>query len=372
MTLPAHDQHDQRAEGTPPPTLLKPPGGEPTSAELPDRQMRLRYSGACRLCGTALPAGTHAIYEAGRRTVRCIECVSGALEAGETAGQVVSASPPAPATPPTPARLETSSAPATEDLARRAPASSVIAETLRLQSDVPTRSRIARFFGRTPLSVESQTWYRGALGELEVARVLTQLDPGWTAIHAIPVGTKGSDIDHLVIGPGGVFTINTKHHQGMKVWVGSKRLLVNGQRTGHLRNAEFEASRTAKLLTTAAGTRVEVVPIVAIVGARSITVRERPANVVVVSSTRLAHWLKKRPVILGAEEIARLRRLAGAADTWGASAPVPADQAAFAELRASVESARIRRVGWGTAVLLSLPAGLLAAASALPVLSSLW
>jgi hypothetical protein len=101
-------------------------------------------------------------------------------------------------------------------------------------------------------------------------------------------------------------------------------------------------------------------------------VRERPANVVVVSSTRLAHWLRKRPVLLGTEEIARLRRLAGAADTWGSPAPVPADQAAFAELRASVESARVRRVGWAIAVLLSIPASLMASGFALPVLSSLW
>lgn len=334
--------------------------------------MRLRYSGPCRLCGTALLAGTHAIYEAGRRTVRCIECVSEAADTAGAAGQSVPASQAIASTAPTLARVATPTAPATEDLARRAPASSVIAETLRLQSAVPARSRIARFFGRTPLSEESQPWYRGALGELEVARVLTQIGPEWTAIHAIPIGTKGSDIDHLVIGPGGVFTINTKHHQGMRVWVGSKRLLVNGQRTDHLRNSAFEASRTEKLLTTAAGTRVEVTPIVAIVGARSITVRERPANVVVLSSTRLARWLRDHPVTLGTEEIARLRRLAGATDTWGSPAPVPADQAAFAELRASVESARIRRVGWAAAFLLSIPAGLLCAGFALPVLSSLW
>jgi hypothetical protein len=262
--------------------------------------------------------------------------------------------------------------PAIEDLGLRAPASSVIAATLRLQSEVPARSGIARFLGRTPLGTESQPWYQGALGELEVARVLAHLGPDWSAIHAIPVGTKGSDIDHLAIGPGGVFTINAKHHQGMKVWVGGKRLLVNGQRTDHLRNAAFEASRAAKLLTAAAGSRVDVSPIVAIVGAQSITVRAQPAHILVLSSTRLARWLKRRPAILSPDEVARLNRLARAPQTWRSTPPAAADLEAFALLRASVDSARKRRLVWAAALLVSLSGALVTAGFASPALSTLW
>lgn len=39
-----------------------------------DRRMLLRYTGRCRLCGATLTAGTDAIYERNRRTVRCVEC----------------------------------------------------------------------------------------------------------------------------------------------------------------------------------------------------------------------------------------------------------------------------------------------------------
>lgn len=39
--------------------------------------MRLRYAGACRLCGTSLPAGTEAIYESETKTVRCLKCPNG-------------------------------------------------------------------------------------------------------------------------------------------------------------------------------------------------------------------------------------------------------------------------------------------------------
>jgi hypothetical protein len=40
------------------------------------KKMRLRYAGACRLCGASLPAGTEAIYESETKTVRCLECAT--------------------------------------------------------------------------------------------------------------------------------------------------------------------------------------------------------------------------------------------------------------------------------------------------------
>jgi hypothetical protein len=303
------------------------------------RPMHLRYDGRCRLCGTALPAGTFAVYERSLRTVRCVECESPA-EAAALLAPVVANVPNAPAV-------------ADDELRLRAPASAVIAETLRVQAATPPRSASARFFGRTPLSPESQPWFLGAIGELEIGRVLDRLGDGWLVIHAVPVGTAGSDIDHLVIGPSGVFTINAKYHEGMKVWVGSKRVLVNGQRTEHLRNAVYEGKRVSALLTRATGLPVGAKPIVAIVAARSITVRERPTDVVVLSSTQLLRWLQRRAHLLTDEQSKQLMAAALNPATWGNPALPPADLASFATLRESVTSARRRRRSWALVAVLS-------------------
>ena len=46
---------------------------------------------------------------------------------------------------------------------------------------------------------------------------LAGLDP--VGLHQLdPRQRQGTDIDHLVIGPGGVFTINTKHHRDANIW----------------------------------------------------------------------------------------------------------------------------------------------------------
>lgn len=303
-----------------------------------DRRMLLRYTGRCRLCGTTLPARTDAIYERGRRTVRCIECAP---------ASTMSPAGVRPVEKPTSTQLEDA------DLLRlRAPASSVIAELLRVQASAPARTGTQRFFGLSPLSVESRPWYLGALGELEVGRLLDLLGPGWFTIHAVPVGTAGSDVDHIVTGPGGVFTLNSKFHEGGNVWVASRRLLVNGQRTDQLRNAEFEARRVAKLLTQAVGKPVDVTPVIAIVAARRLTIRERPERVVVLAAPRIPRWMRTRASVLSADEVAELSRAMAAPSTWGNPVTPAADLAAFAELRTTVTAARNRRRGWALALVL--------------------
>ena len=193
-----------------------------------------------------------------------------------------------------------------EFLGLRRPAASVIAECLRVQATVPPNTAVQRFFGVSPLGREAQPWYVGALGELDVARRLGALGPGWFVLHSVPIGSGSSDLDHVAIGPAGVFTINTKHHRGQNVWVGGRRILVNGQRTDHLRNAKYEAKRTSKLLSVAARMLVDVTPVVAIVGAKRVTVRERPFDVAVLRETELTRWLQQHPVTLTPEQVHHL------------------------------------------------------------------
>ena len=44
------------------------------AAQPDEKTMRLRYAGACRECGQALPAGAVAVYERASKTVRCVTC----------------------------------------------------------------------------------------------------------------------------------------------------------------------------------------------------------------------------------------------------------------------------------------------------------
>lgn len=251
------------------------------------------------------------------------------------------------------------------------PAAAVISACLSAQATVPPRSGVARLFGRSPLSTESRPWYVGAIGELRVADRLARLGPVWTTLHSVPIGERGSDIDHVLVGPAGVFTVNTKFHDDARVWVGGKRILVNGQKTDHLRNSRFEAQRVRKLLTAVLPDQVPVQAVLVFVSTRSITIRERPDDVAVVREAELVRWLNRRRAVLDDDQRGRVASALSRRDTWVAH-PEPAtepDLRRFDDLRREVGAAHRARMLWGAGLI----AGIVAAmgAFALNALGSL-
>ena len=146
----------------------------------------------------------------------------------------------------------------------RAPGHAVIHAMCTEPGSIRSRGRLARCFGVRPLSKDGYAWYRGALGEIAVGRKLSRLDSQWVVLHAVPVGRQNADIDHIVVGPAGVFTVNTKNHSGKPVWVAGHTILVSGVRKDHIRNFEFESGRAAKLLSKAFGWPVSVRPLIAV------------------------------------------------------------------------------------------------------------
>lgn len=112
-------------------------------------------------------------------------------------------------------------------LTGRFAAQSVIGELLAVQELASPRSLFRRMFGASPLSEASWPWYRGALGEIAVGRILAGLGPEWLVLHAIQVGWGWADIDHVLVGPAGVFTLNTKNHAGQSIWVAGQTLMVS-------------------------------------------------------------------------------------------------------------------------------------------------
>ncbi len=209
-------------------------------------------------------------------------------------------------------------------------------------------------------------WYVGALGELKVARRLEALGPEWRVFHAVPVGSGTSDIDHVVIGPPGVFTINTKHHEGKDVWVGGRRIMVGGQRTDYLRSSRHEAKRASRRLSLAARGIVDVAPVIVIVGARRFTVRERPADVFVLREPHLTRWLTRLPAVVPPSFVDRLADAAAVPSTWH-DAPVldAVDVGAFQALRDEVARAQSRRRVWILALVVAVPFAWFAAFSSL-------
>lgn len=142
------------------------------------------------------------------------------------------------------------------------------------------------------------------------------LDSRWTVLHAVPVGAAEADIDHVAIGAAGVFTINTKHHDGKPVWVDGQTFRVSGQKQNHIRNSVHEATRASKLLSAAAGFPVPVEGVIAVFGAKSLTVKTAAAGTTVLTAPRILRWLVKRPPVLDDQQLALILTVAKQPGTW--------------------------------------------------------
>lgn len=244
-------------------------------------------------------------------------------------------------------------------VSQRVAGHAVMEKLLAERKCLPPRSFLGRVFGADPLTPDNYPWYKGALGEIAVGQILERLGPEWTVLHAVPVGAGTSDIDHVLIGPGGVFTLNTKNHAGQSVWVAGRTLMVSGKKQRHLYNAGHEAARAAKLLTRGVNAAVEVTGVVVVVAPKSMTVRERPSDVAVVTDRQLLRWLSDRPNVLTPRQTAAITAAAAQPGTWHRNPPAAVDPALlqheFARLRFLVDSARRRRAGWLLALLLGSP-----------------
>jgi hypothetical protein len=174
---------------------------------------------------------------------------------------------------------------------------------------------------RTPTSVtlsdDAWSWYQGALGEIEVGELLLALGPEWFVRHAIPIGAATKDVDHLVIGPGGVFAINTKHHSGASIWVGDHVVKVNGGNQWYLQAGRGDGLDVAKRLSTKAGFPVRVYPVVAFLNARSILDKRVEAReVTVIDARSLAAWILSQPRWLDEARLGLITLAAEEPETW--------------------------------------------------------
>lgn len=166
---------------------------------------------------------------------------------------------------------------------------------------------------------EERAWRIGADGEEAVAAQLMALGPAWRVLHAVRVGERGSDIDHVVVGPPGVFTINAKHHPNASIWVGGDTFMVNGQRVPYIRNSRHEARRAARLLTEHAGFPVTAAGVIAVMGAqKGFKIRAQPEDgaVVVVTRRRISHHLLSQPHRLSPREVDAVYDIARRSTTW--------------------------------------------------------
>ncbi len=239
----------------------------------------------------------------------------------------------------------------TRILRDRVAGQSAMHQVVSAQEFAQPQSSIARLFGFSPLTLQARARYRGALGELLVGDVLENLGHRWDVLHDLPLGH--SSLDHLAIGPAGVFTVHTANCNGVDVVVDADALIVVGETRDDIPIARAEAEEVAQILSAAAGRPIEVRPLLVVVGARRMIVKAPVGDVGIISSSDLEKALCAAPQALSGDEVAFISDVADLDATWSIAGEDILDTQKlhrdFSVIRAQVSTALIRRVVWAAA-----------------------
>ncbi|MDQ0789192.1 nuclease-related domain-containing protein [Streptomyces sp. B3I8] len=163
---------------------------------------------------------------------------------------------------------------------------------------------------------EWDSWRKGLAGEQRVGAELRRLERhGWRVLHSIPLADK-VDVDHLLIGPGGVFSINTKHHRKRAVWVGDDSVKVDhGKPAPYARKSRAEAKRVARVLERFCGFPVPVEPVLVFVGVTDLKVVATQLSVRVYREREVAA-LAPLSGVLTAERVEQVYSVARHRQAW--------------------------------------------------------
>jgi hypothetical protein len=161
------------------------------------------------------------------------------------------------------------------------------------------------------LPTQALIWTKGVEGERKAAKFIEPLlDAGFVALFNRPIPGGQGDIDAIVIGPTGVFTVETKNWSG-KVDVRNDRLFVGDyDRTWVVGQIYREALAVQLTLgDELTSRRVTVTPLLCAIGGATVS-GGMAGGVRVVDGKHLARTIADRPPVFDDEQVQSLARLA--------------------------------------------------------------
>jgi hypothetical protein len=155
---------------------------------------------------------------------------------------------------------------------------------------------------------------RGAAGERRTAEYLDDLTAsGYVILHDRLLPGLRTNIDHVAIGPAGVFVIETKNLRGKLTILGDKLFVGERTRTGVIDATYREALAVQVCLADRLNVlRHTVRPVLCIHRTAQLILDNEVQGVRVVSGPQLARFLRRLPTILDPEAV---QELASVADT---------------------------------------------------------
>ena len=152
-----------------------------------------------------------------------------------------------------------------------------------------------------------ESFFRGARGEERVANILASLPDSYHIFNDFEA--SGDRVDHVVAGPAGVFSVETKCWQG-RVEIVEGHVLVNGVLPSRdpVSQAQHESDKVRAAIRKV-GFDVTVVPVVCFASDTFATGIAQCGPVKILNANQIGEWFASQPESIPSDGLARLVQL---------------------------------------------------------------
>jgi hypothetical protein len=173
-------------------------------------------------------------------------------------------------------------------------------------------------------------YVRGLDGEPFVSSILDELGSEWHVFHGLQL-KEGQDFDHVLVGPGGLFYVQTKNWRGQITRVADD-VLRNGERVSAIGTIRSQAMALKDRLAKETGSPVVWVNAILAVPFAWIDVRGEPKNVAILQQHDLLAYIERQSKRF---DRARVKSFVDALDRIARSQPIPRPRIAGMPQRSS-------------------------------------
>jgi hypothetical protein len=141
-------------------------------------------------------------------------------------------------------------------------------------------------------------------------------DEGWHVVHAVPLGRQGTVVEHMLIGPGGIFSITSHAHPGAVIHIHDRTIDVDGSPVQYLRDARLEATRVQGVLRSAVGSELAVRAVLVLQGIVEMRADAPPEDALVVARHDIPGVFRRFPPRLEPARADAIAAIARQRTTW--------------------------------------------------------
>ncbi len=145
---------------------------------------------------------------------------------------------------------------------------------------------------------------------------LAALDPRWGFLQLARSEPGLAALQHMVVGPGGIYLLNARNHPGAKLFVEGDTFLVNGHDRPYVSFSRVQASTAGELLSRDSGLDLGVTGVIVPIKDRRLTIQQSPDDVEVIERNGLADWLLNQPESMAEQEVVKGFKVARDATSW--------------------------------------------------------